>query len=216
MRIIRLLFVLLASASAVHAMPATAAEVSEFKVAQQFGIGYLPLTIMKTNGLIEKHLKAAGLRRHQGRLVAIEFSAADERRAALRQPAYRVGRRRAVPDSVGPHARHAQRQGGGGALLDADVSRHQQSEREIDPGLHRQGPHLDGRRRPVDPDHRAADGGGEGIRRRELQQVQHALPQPVASRRSRRVPVGHGDHRLLLVAAVPVPGAAKSPACAAS
>jgi NitT/TauT family transport system substrate-binding protein len=42
-------------------VPAMAAEVSEFKVAEQFGIGYLPLTVMKTNHLIEKHLKAAGL-----------------------------------------------------------------------------------------------------------------------------------------------------------
>jgi NitT/TauT family transport system substrate-binding protein len=36
-------------------------EVDDFKVALQFGIGYLPLAIMKHNGLIEKHLKAAGL-----------------------------------------------------------------------------------------------------------------------------------------------------------
>lgn len=38
-----------------------AAEVDEFKVALQYGIGYLPLAIMKQNQLIEKHLKAAGL-----------------------------------------------------------------------------------------------------------------------------------------------------------
>jgi NitT/TauT family transport system substrate-binding protein len=44
-----------------HAVPATAAEVSELKVAEQFGIGYLPLTIMKANRLIEKHLRTAGL-----------------------------------------------------------------------------------------------------------------------------------------------------------
>src|SRR6476660_8368814 len=36
-------------------------EVSEFRVALQYGIGYLPLAIMKHNQLIEKHLKAAGL-----------------------------------------------------------------------------------------------------------------------------------------------------------
>lgn len=38
-----------------------AAEVDEFRVALQYGIGYLPLAIMKQNQLIEKHLKAAGL-----------------------------------------------------------------------------------------------------------------------------------------------------------
>ncbi len=36
-------------------------EVDDFKIALQFGIGYLPLTIMKANGIVEKHLKAAGL-----------------------------------------------------------------------------------------------------------------------------------------------------------
>lgn len=61
MRITRVLFVLLAAAIGIHAISGRAAEVSEFKIAQQFGIGYLPLTIMKTNGLVEKHLKAAGL-----------------------------------------------------------------------------------------------------------------------------------------------------------
>jgi NitT/TauT family transport system substrate-binding protein len=40
---------------------ALAAEVAELKVALQYGIGYLPLAIMKQNNLIEKHLKAAGL-----------------------------------------------------------------------------------------------------------------------------------------------------------
>lgn len=37
------------------------AEVDEVKIALQFGIGYLPLTIMQHDQLIEKHLKAAGL-----------------------------------------------------------------------------------------------------------------------------------------------------------
>ena len=58
---IRLLLLLIAAAACVGALPAKAAEVSEIRIAEQFGIGYLPLTIMKTNGLVEKHLKAAGL-----------------------------------------------------------------------------------------------------------------------------------------------------------
>ncbi|MEK6591445.1 MAG: ABC transporter substrate-binding protein [Pseudomonadota bacterium] len=41
--------------------PKAAAEVDEFRVALQYGIGYLPLAIMKQNQLIEKHLKTAGL-----------------------------------------------------------------------------------------------------------------------------------------------------------
>lgn len=45
------------------AVPAqhAAAEVDDFKVAQQFGIGYLPLTVMQEMKLIEKHLQTAGL-----------------------------------------------------------------------------------------------------------------------------------------------------------
>lgn len=59
--------ILFASALAALALsvtvPARAAqsEVSEFNVALQYGIGYLPLAIMKQNQLIEKHLKAGGL-----------------------------------------------------------------------------------------------------------------------------------------------------------
>ncbi len=59
MRALRILLLMIASATGLGLAAAT--EVSEFKIAQQFGIGYLPLTLMKTNGLVEKHLKAAGL-----------------------------------------------------------------------------------------------------------------------------------------------------------
>src|SRR4029078_3847843 len=37
------------------------AEMSEIKVAQQYGIGYLPLMIMEEQKLIEKHAKAVGV-----------------------------------------------------------------------------------------------------------------------------------------------------------
>jgi len=40
---------------------AARAEVAEIKVAQQYGIGYLPLMIMEEQKLIEKHAKAAGV-----------------------------------------------------------------------------------------------------------------------------------------------------------
>lgn len=60
MRITRTLFVLIAFAAGLAATPVRA-EVSEIKIAEQFGIGYLPLTLMKANKLVEKHLKQAGL-----------------------------------------------------------------------------------------------------------------------------------------------------------
>lgn len=37
------------------------AEVREVRLAQQFGVNYLPLIVMKRHGLIEKHAQAAGL-----------------------------------------------------------------------------------------------------------------------------------------------------------
>src|SRR5437773_1204854 len=37
------------------------AEVGEIKVAQQYGISYLPLMLMEEGKLIEKHAKAAGV-----------------------------------------------------------------------------------------------------------------------------------------------------------
>lgn len=42
-------------------LPAARAEMSELRVAQQYGISYLPLMIMEDQKLIEKHAKAAGL-----------------------------------------------------------------------------------------------------------------------------------------------------------
>lgn len=49
-----------ALALALHA-PGAMAEVGEVKVAQQYGISYLPLMYMQHMNLIEKHAKAAGL-----------------------------------------------------------------------------------------------------------------------------------------------------------
>jgi NitT/TauT family transport system substrate-binding protein len=48
-----------ALAVAIHAAPA-AAEVSEVKIAQQFGISYLPLMYLEHEKLLEKHAKAMG------------------------------------------------------------------------------------------------------------------------------------------------------------
>jgi len=40
---------------------AARAEVTEVRIAEQFGIGYLPLQMMRDKGLLEKHAKALGL-----------------------------------------------------------------------------------------------------------------------------------------------------------
>ncbi|HXS51799.1 MAG TPA: ABC transporter substrate-binding protein [Usitatibacter sp.] len=51
----------LAAALTLAASTLAAAEVSEVKMMSQFGIGYMQLTVMKHDHLIEKHLKAEGL-----------------------------------------------------------------------------------------------------------------------------------------------------------
>jgi NitT/TauT family transport system substrate-binding protein len=61
MRVTRFVFALLTITLALQSPLVRGAEVSELKIAEQFGIGYLPLTIIKANRLAEKHLKAAGL-----------------------------------------------------------------------------------------------------------------------------------------------------------
>ena len=51
----------IAALAALAIAPPARAELSELKVAQQYGISYLPLMIMEDQGLIEKHAKAAGI-----------------------------------------------------------------------------------------------------------------------------------------------------------
>lgn len=51
---------LLVAAAACAALPARA-EVSEVRIAQQFGLGYLPLLVMKQQKLVEKQAAAAGI-----------------------------------------------------------------------------------------------------------------------------------------------------------
>lgn len=50
-----------AAALALAACTLAAAEVDELKMMSQYGIGYMQLTLMKHDKLVEKHLKAAGL-----------------------------------------------------------------------------------------------------------------------------------------------------------
>ncbi|WP_029356445.1 ABC transporter substrate-binding protein [Bosea sp. 117] len=50
----------LAAAVALAPLPPAKAETAQLRIAQQFGIAYLPLIVAKEQGLIEKHAKAAG------------------------------------------------------------------------------------------------------------------------------------------------------------
>lgn len=60
MRTSKLMRVLAVAVLAFGSLGAARAEVSEVRIAQQFGIGYLPLMYMEHNKLLEKHAKAAG------------------------------------------------------------------------------------------------------------------------------------------------------------
>ena len=60
-RFIRLAATAAFVAVAMVAMGLARAEVSEIKVAQQYGISYLPLMLMEEGKLIEKHAKSAGI-----------------------------------------------------------------------------------------------------------------------------------------------------------
>jgi NitT/TauT family transport system substrate-binding protein len=51
----------IAVAAALAAGPAAAQEAKEVRLAKQFGISYLPITVMEERKLIEKHAKQAGL-----------------------------------------------------------------------------------------------------------------------------------------------------------
>lgn len=53
--------VLLLAALLITLSPPASAEVEEIRIAQQFGLAYLPLMVMEDRNLIEKHAKKAGL-----------------------------------------------------------------------------------------------------------------------------------------------------------
>lgn len=59
--IVRRILMAAACAVALIASGARAAEVTEVKIARQYGIGYLPMMIMEQERLVEKHAKLAGL-----------------------------------------------------------------------------------------------------------------------------------------------------------
>lgn len=61
---IALLSAALASVTSMAISPAALAEVSEVRIARQFGISFLPLLVMEDKQLFEKHAKAAGLSSH--------------------------------------------------------------------------------------------------------------------------------------------------------
>ena len=111
---------------------------SEIKVAQQYGIGYLPLMIMEEQKLIEKHAKANGVDVSVG---WAKFAGGNVMNDALLSNSLQF-----ASGGVGPFvtlwaqdARQSRRQGGRGDQFDAALPQYAQSRGEDDQGLHRQG-----------------------------------------------------------------------------
>ena len=147
-----------------------AAEIAEINVAQQYGIGYLPLMVMEEQKLIEKHAKAAG--------VDVKVNWAKFAGGNVMNDALLSGSLQFASGGVGPLVTLWARtkgnldvKGVGGDQLDAALPQHAQSERQVDQGLHRQGPDRAAGGQGVDPGRDAADGGREGVRRRAAEQL---------------------------------------------
>lgn len=74
-------FALIAAAALLFSGSPARTEVNEVRLAQQFGINYLPLTIMRTEKLVEKHAAALGL--GQIRVTWRQFGAGNVMNEAL-------------------------------------------------------------------------------------------------------------------------------------
>ena len=159
------------------------AEVSEIKVAKQYGISYLPLMLME-DAEADREACQGGRRRRHGDLGEVRRRQRDERRAAVEQSAVRVGRRRSVGHAVVAHARQPRRARRLGDQLDAALSQHAQSRGQDDQGLHRQGQDRAAGGQGLDPGGHAADGGRKGVRRRPAEPARPAHRHDVASRRA--------------------------------
>ena len=182
------------------------AEANIVRVAKQFGVAYMQFMVMEDQKLIEKHAKAAGLG-VTTEWATVPLHRRDERRADLRQRRFRLARHSGHHHDLVEDQGHPDR-GQGRArpqrvAADADGAR---SRHQVDQGLQGQPPHRDAGREGLDAGDHAADGGREGIRRRQVQRARSSDRVDGASgrdrRHARRAERGHGE---FLLGAVPVP-----------
>ena len=142
---------------------AFADEVSSIVLVSQHGLPYLPLMVMDTLKLIEKH---AGKARHdvaQAGIQDLGRHAVADRRAFERANEFRRHRRAGPCDALGQDRRHGKRGAGAlGGAVDA-VHAGDQPRDQDDQGFHRQGQDRDTGGEGVEPGDLPADGGGEGV-----------------------------------------------------
>lgn len=113
---------LIATAIALSLSSVKSAEVEEVAIADQYGIAYLPLTIMKANKLFEKHLDASGL--EDTVVTWSTFASGAPATDALLSGKLHIaaGGTGSVSCSVGQDPRYIRREGDCRLIDDADVA----------------------------------------------------------------------------------------------
>ena len=156
-----------------------------------------------------REARQGGRPRHHHRMGDIPLLRRDERRADLRLGRFRFARRARHHHDLFQDQGNGER-GEGRArpervAADAGGAR---SRDQVAEGFHRQAPHRAAGREGLEPGDHPADGGREGIRRREICRARSPDRVDVASGRDRRdARRTERDHGELLVGAVPVPPA---------
>ena len=143
---------------------------SEINVAQQYGIGYLPLMLMEEQKLIEKHAKAAGV---DVKVDWAKFAGGNVMNDALLSNSLQF-----ASGGVGPFVTlWAQTRGNLDVKAVAAINsmplylNTRNPERQDDQGLHRQGQDRAAGGQGVDPGGDAADGRRKGVRRGPAEQA---------------------------------------------
>lgn len=108
------------------------AEVSEVRIAQQFGVNYLPLTVMKKHQLVEKHAQRLGL--PAIKVTWTQFGAGNVMNEALFAGSLDIasGGGWPVAQDMGQDQGQPGRARSSLARLNADVSQYDQPPRQID------------------------------------------------------------------------------------
>ena len=194
-----------------------AARAVDVRIAQQYGLSYLPLTVMRAQNLLQTQGKQRG-RRHHHALAALHRRRADERGADLRQSRFRLGRRRrrcwrsgrartAISTSrASPRSTRCRSISTPSTPSVKTIADFTDKDRIALPAV----------RVSIQADH-PANGGGEGVRRGQARTSSTSSPSRcrhpdgMAAMMSGTV----GDHRALHLGAVHVPGARSIRTCIA-
>ena len=204
---IRTLFAMAALAAALALPQSARAEATSLRVAKQFGVAYMQFMVMEDQKMIEKHAKAAGLGD-----ITVEFNqfrSSDVMNDALMSGSVdfvSLG----IPGIITIWSKTKGTPIDVKAATGLNVSPLMLMVR--DPSIKSIRDFKDNHkiahagREGLDAGDHAADGGGEGIRRRQVQRARSPHRVDGASRRDRRhAGRPERDHRQLLLRAVPVP-----------